>query len=467
MSENTETESSLEVLQPSALHALERAQIDTQVATAHQYPRSIQTFKQRALGLATLDEETAESCIYCRPVGKEQNDRGQWVEKFAEGASIRLAEIVACSYGNIRVASRIVEQTPRYVKCEGVAHDLESNYAGKSETVESTTKKDGTPYSERQRALVAKVALAKAFRDAIFKVVPRALCKPILDAAKKVAAGQGLPVEARRKKAQAWLVSRKIEEARAFAVLGVKGWADVNDAELTTLTGLKTAVMDGDPIDEIFPPLEGQAGGRTAAPTAFQQATQPAAPAAPPSNVTPLPAQPAPTTAAPAETVQKKDRVKRRANIEGPGTPHDAPAGVQTPPTPSEAPPAPASEQPAPVQEADASETGSDEAEEAAAGLAPVQQPPAAPVAPAQEAPPTPVVAPFTPRAGESEGLTSIRLLLHRSSKTEDQILAWLRANKAAKDGQKLSDLSETKLINTGRAFNSFLTETSGESKAK
>jgi hypothetical protein len=246
----------MEILQPSAVHALERAAIDTQVATAHQYPRSLEIFKKRAMSMALLDEDTAESCIYCRPVGKEQNDKGQWVEKIAEGPSIRLAEIVGCSYGNLRVASRIVEQTPLYVKCEGVCHDLESNYAGKSEIMESTAKKDGTPYSPRQRTVVAKVALAKAYRDAIFKVVPRALCKPILDAAKKVASGTDKPLEERRKKVRAWVGGLKIDEARVFAVLNVKGWSDVVDEHLIILTGLKTALSDGDKIDEVFPAIE-------------------------------------------------------------------------------------------------------------------------------------------------------------------------------------------------------------------
>ncbi len=39
------------------------------------------------------------------------------------------------------------------------------------------------------RAVVAKACLAKAWRDALFKVVPRALCKPIEAETRKLAAG--------------------------------------------------------------------------------------------------------------------------------------------------------------------------------------------------------------------------------------------------------------------------------------
>jgi hypothetical protein len=230
-------ENNVEVLPPSSVMALERAQIDSQIATARAYPRSLEIFKKRATNMVTLDLETAESCIYSRPVGGG---------KVAEGESIRMAEIVAASYGNIRVAARVVEQTERYVKCEGVAHDLESNYAGKSECVESTVDKNGAPYSERQRALTAKVCLAKCYRDAVFKVVPKALCKSISMAARGVISKEVATLEQRQKRAKEWLKQIKVEDARVFALLGVKGWSEITDDHLITLTGLRTAINEND-----------------------------------------------------------------------------------------------------------------------------------------------------------------------------------------------------------------------------
>jgi len=72
-----------------ALEQIEKANIDIQIATAHTYPRSLALFNKRALEMVTLDEETAQSCIYRRPVGKE---KGKVI--YAEGKSIRMAEIV-------------------------------------------------------------------------------------------------------------------------------------------------------------------------------------------------------------------------------------------------------------------------------------------------------------------------------------------------------------------------------------
>jgi len=245
----SQEENSLEVLPPSAVESQTRAEIDIQIATAHRYPRSMAGFKARALDMATLDEETAASCIYSRPVGKK-NGRPE----YAEGLSIRMAEIVGAAYGNLRVGATMIEQTDRFVRARGFAHDLESNFAATSEVVESTVKRDGTPYDERMRVVVAKAALSKALRDATFKVVPRAMCKPIADEARKVAVGDAKTMDARRSAVMQWIGKLGLEPERVFSALGVEGEEDIGQEELKVLVGLRTAIKDGDvSVDEAFP----------------------------------------------------------------------------------------------------------------------------------------------------------------------------------------------------------------------
>lgn len=246
MSELTTThKAELEVLPPSSIEAITRGEIDTQIATAHKFPRSMQTFKRRAVEMATLDEETAASCIYSRPVGGG---------KFAEGLSVRTAEIVGACYGNLRVGAMIVEQTPRYVTARGFAHDLESNFASSCEVIESTVKKDGTLYDERMRVVIAKACLAKARRDATFQVVPKALCKPIEAAAKAIALGDASTLASRREACMAWIGKLGIDAKRVFTALCILGPDEIGLEELATLTGLKTAIKDGEvTVDEAFP----------------------------------------------------------------------------------------------------------------------------------------------------------------------------------------------------------------------
>ncbi len=239
----------LEVLAPSVSEALETASVNSQITTAKRYPRSLQAFKKRALDMACLDEETAESCLYRRPVGMKAG-----VQQFAEGMSIRMAEIVGASYGNLRVQATIIEQTPRQVIARGMAIDLESNFASSSEVIEATVKKDGTPYDERMRVVIAKSALAKARRDATFQVVPRALAKPIESAVRSLLLGDSETLTKRREKVISWISKLGIDAKRVYAALGIAGESELGAEQLEQLTGLRTAIKDNEvTIDEAFP----------------------------------------------------------------------------------------------------------------------------------------------------------------------------------------------------------------------
>lgn len=241
----------LEVLPPSALESMTRAETDMRINTAHRYPRSMAAFKKRALDMALIDQETAESCIYCRPVGMKDGK-----QQYAEGFSVRLAEIVAASYCNLEVGSMVIEQTPRMVKCRGMAHDLETNFKSGSECVETTVTKKGDPFSENMRNVVAKACLAKAWRDALFKVVPRALCKPIETEIRKLMLGDTKSLESRRAAVMSWVNKLSIDVARVFAALDIVGEEDIGSDQLMLLTGLKTALKEGDTtIEDAFPPL--------------------------------------------------------------------------------------------------------------------------------------------------------------------------------------------------------------------
>lgn len=242
----------VQVVPPGAVEAMERASIDIQIATAHKYPRSLERFQKTAMNMVTQDEDTAGSCLYSRPVGKDQSGR----PTYAEGMSIRMAEIVAASYGNIRVGAKIIEQNPRQVTAMGFCHDLESNYAATSEVIESTVDRNGRPYSERMAVVVAKAALSKATRDAIFKVIPRALCKGLEDSARKTALGDVASLEKRRAAVMEWIGKLGVAPARVFAALGIGGVADIGLVQLETLTGLKTSIKDGEvSVEEAFPQI--------------------------------------------------------------------------------------------------------------------------------------------------------------------------------------------------------------------
>ena len=101
------------------LQQLTKGEIDQQIATAHAYPRVVSRFRDKLHELVTLDQRTAEECIYALPRGG----------KTIEGPSVRFAEMAATAWGNLRIAATIMDVGMSAVVVRGVAHDLESNVA--------------------------------------------------------------------------------------------------------------------------------------------------------------------------------------------------------------------------------------------------------------------------------------------------------------------------------------------------
>lgn len=234
-------------LEVAPIESITRAEIDVQISTAHQFPRSLQQFYKRAEAMVTLDEDTAASCLF-------KITRGG---KAIEGESIRMAEIVASCYGNLRSAVQISGYTPTRVSVRAVCHDLETNNFIAVEKQAKTTYSDGRPYNEDMAIMIANATISKALRDAIFRVVPKALLKPLIEKAKLVAVGTAETLKLRRTKAMTWVTGLKIDKTRVFSVLGVVGEEDIGLEQLETLTGLRTAIKEGDQtVDEAFPAPE-------------------------------------------------------------------------------------------------------------------------------------------------------------------------------------------------------------------
>jgi hypothetical protein len=170
------------------MELIERAQIDQQISTAKKYPRDLARVKRKMLDFATLDEETAASCFYTLP--REG--------KMIQGPSVRLAEIAVACYGNLRAAAREVDNDGKFIRAQGVCHDLEANTCVSVEVKRRITNKSGKTYGDDMQMTTGNAANSIAFRNAVFKVVPGALIKPVYEAAKKVAVGDASTLTQRR-----------------------------------------------------------------------------------------------------------------------------------------------------------------------------------------------------------------------------------------------------------------------------
>lgn len=246
------TEQTTEIVQSNAIESISRAEIDVAIATARRFPRQLSTVKKNMLSFATLDQETAESCFYTLPPRGGKN---------IQGPSVRLAEIAVSSYGNLRAGSRIIETVTTgdnpHVVIQAVAMDLENNISITIEKRRRITKKKSKDHiDEDDINLASNAGSAIAFRDAVFKIVPLALIKPVYEQAKKVAIGDAKTLGDRRARCVEAFAKMGIDKERLLARIARKSVEDISLEDVETLLGLHNAVKDGEvPLDDAFPPV--------------------------------------------------------------------------------------------------------------------------------------------------------------------------------------------------------------------
>lgn len=225
----------IEIKQAEMLQAINRAEVDMQITTAKQYPRDIYGALNNIKTIATLDNSTAEDCFYAL------RRQGTLIE----GVSVRLAEIIAGAWGNMRVQTRIIGNDGKTITAQGVCHDLETNLAVSVEVKRRITDKNGRTYSEDMQVTTGNAASAIAFRNAVLKVVPKAVTKRVIDEIKQVALGKSMDLETRRQNMIAYFGKLGVSQADILAYCGVKRIEEITSEMVFELSGLKNAIKEG------------------------------------------------------------------------------------------------------------------------------------------------------------------------------------------------------------------------------
>lgn len=243
-----------EVIQmQNAMQVADRASIDMQIATAHQYPRSIKTFLDNAMMMATMNEDIAAQCFYKLP-RRDKNGKNIQIE----GPSVRLAEIMANNWKNLRCSSEITDDNGKFVTATAMVHDLETNVAYKMSCQRRVTTKDGKRYGDDMTQQTKNAACAIALRNAIFKAVPKVFVDEVFEKAKKVSVGESVTLEQRRNKALSFFQNKHgVDTEKVLKALGKKDISEIGLPELETMIGWTTALKDGvAKLDSIFVPEE-------------------------------------------------------------------------------------------------------------------------------------------------------------------------------------------------------------------
>lgn len=224
---------------------LQKAEIDQLVSTAHAFPRSLKRVQSSILSMATLDEESAEECIYALPRGG----------KPIRGPSIRFAEILKQSYGNCRAAARVVhvDKTEGYVEAEGVFHDLETNSASTARVRRRITDKGGRVFKDDMIIVTGNAACSIAMRNAILAGVPKPLWRKAYDMVQATITGDITTLSENREKAFKALAAFGVKPDQVFTSLGIQGEEDITVDHIATLRGMYSALKNGEAtVEEMF-----------------------------------------------------------------------------------------------------------------------------------------------------------------------------------------------------------------------
>jgi len=221
-----------------------RAEVDMQVSTAKSFPRNIRRVMDGAKSMATASQEIAEGCIYSyRRGGKD-----------ITGPSVRLAEIMAANWGNLRCQSRIVDEGKDFVTAQGTAWDMERNYLVQRETRRSIRDSRGGRYTPDMIAVTANAASSIALRDAIFKVIPKVFVDETYNEARAAAVGDLKSLSERRSRAIESFGKMGVSRERLFARLGITDEREVTLDHLEILTGIRNKLRDGEcMLEDEFP----------------------------------------------------------------------------------------------------------------------------------------------------------------------------------------------------------------------
>lgn len=224
---------------------LQKAEIDQLITTARAYPRSLKRVQNAIMSMATLDEESAEECMYALPRGG----------KPIKGPSIRFAEILKQSFGNCRAAARVVDvdRSEMFVEAEGIFHDLETNSLTTARVRRRISDKNGRLFKDDMIIVTGNAACSIAMRNAILAGVPKPLWRRAYDSVQATITGDITTLSENREKALKALAAFGVKPEQIFTALGREGTEDINVDDIGTLRGMYSALKNGEAtVEEMF-----------------------------------------------------------------------------------------------------------------------------------------------------------------------------------------------------------------------
>lgn len=222
-------------------------EIDRAIATAHKYPRSIDTVVKKISTLACYNEESAATCVYSLPRGS----------KPIIGPSIGFANIVLQSWGNCRAASQIVyiDTKQKVVIAQGAFMDLETNAQSIVPVNRRIVDKNGRLFNDDMQIVTGMAAASIARRNAILQGVPRGIWFQVWQDALNIVRGTVETFAERKDKAIKAMAQFGVKPEQIWMYLGLKGEPDMTFEHIPFVRGMYQQLRDGAiSVEEMFDP---------------------------------------------------------------------------------------------------------------------------------------------------------------------------------------------------------------------
>ena len=225
--------------QGSITYNQDRANIDSQVATAKQYPRDMQKAVQNSIFIVTMDKETASSCTYSVPRGG----------KPITGASVNMARILVQCWGNLRVDAKVIDITDKHVVSQATCWDIENNVAVKVEVRRSIMTKSGR-MNDDMITVTGNAGNAIAYRNAVYNVIPKSVIDKVYKSAMGVLTGdisdETKLIKRRNKVIEGLKSAYGVTDEEILYAVGKSKVEYIGADEIVVLIGIGTAIKDGD-----------------------------------------------------------------------------------------------------------------------------------------------------------------------------------------------------------------------------
>ena len=251
------------------MDAIEKANVDVQVATAKQFPRNVTRAIQNSIVMATIDPETAQMMRYALPRGG----------KPITGPSVHLAKLIVSNWGNVRAEAKVVQITDSQVVSRGTCWDLENNVATAIEVRRNIKGKNGQRFSDDMITVVGNAANSIAFRNAVFSVIPKAVTDKVYRAAQECITGdlsdEAKLLQKRTNCLKFFNDEYGITEEEVIKLCGKQTVNQIKADEIALMLGIYQSLKDGDTtVEEVMEPIRKEKKKDDIAAAAAEAATQ-------------------------------------------------------------------------------------------------------------------------------------------------------------------------------------------------